>query len=526
MSTGPISNLSVMGVPVLQVVGTVYPPVDSCVPSERGLRNKLEELDNQQVREIVPTLVGLPVYIEHDTTHKIGRVAEAKIIFGHGIEVALHILDATAIQSLQDHEYLGLSMSHRFYKKGDLPVVQEALEISVVRKGKREGSWIREINLVAGVHKCSASEEDSHHIYRTTGTLCSIGGYAMQSNTLSSDPSAPPASDVKPPVAEEAPPVAEEAPPVAEAAPPVAGEAPPVAEEAPPVAEEAPPVAEEAPPVVVADPAVSKQAVRRDLIDRVSTQETALLTAAATEIEDLRKQLLLKTNECAANAKEFEVAKEVGALQRGHHANALQRLVAALGPPQAAAPAVEDRVTAQPPRSNQQGVVACSATPPDAEVVLSAAARLTEQAATIKQQRETINHTSGFHVEPTHSDMAMEGLHNASALKRGHEEDEINNFGSYYQAKKSNDGFISSRQLSRMYASYQTDAITGKCEASAKRRCVGLMKTDAQERDDGHDDVSAASLYPDVMELIMEMTTGKFPGPAEVSRLVDSTPMC
>jgi hypothetical protein len=29
-----------------------------------------------------------------------------------------------------------------------------------------------------------------------------------------------------------------------------------------------------------------------------------------------------------------------------------------------------------------------------------------------------------------------------------------------------------------------------------------------------------------VMELIMGMTTGKFPGPAEVSRLVESTPMC
>ena len=74
-----------MVVPTLRVIGSVYPPVDSCVPSKRGLRNELEEMDKQQVKEIVPTLVGLPVYVEHDVTHQIGYVVESKIIFGSGI---------------------------------------------------------------------------------------------------------------------------------------------------------------------------------------------------------------------------------------------------------------------------------------------------------------------------------------------------------------------------------------------------------------------------------------------------------
>jgi hypothetical protein len=204
----------------------------------------------------------------------------------------------------------------------------------------------------------------------------------------------------------------------------------------------------------------------------------------------------------------------------------MQRLVAALGSPDAhlpPGPAASPTIVA----GTRQGVVACTAAAqPPTDVVASAAKRLTEQAAMIRKQRETINHTAGFHREPVNDDMAMEGLCNASALKRAPGESPPITFGECYQAKRAAGEFVSSRDLSHLYETYQQDEVSGKCEASSKRRCLGLLRPESSKVDDGTDDVSTASLYPDVMELIMGMTTGKFPGPAEVSRLVDSTPIC
>ena len=492
-----------MVVPTLRVIGSVYPPVDSCVPSKRGLRNELEEMDKQQVKEIVPTLVGLPVYVEHDVTHQIGSVVESKIIFGSGIEVVLHIKDAAAIKALEENQYLGLSMSHRFSKQGIGPVVQEAIEISVVRKGRREGSWIREIEFVAGVHNCSASQEARHHIYRTAGALCSIGGYTMQPTKLSDGPVPDEIAEVEPPVAEVEPPVAEVEPPVADAVTPVADVAPPVVDVVPPVVDVVPPV-----------------------VNEVPADGTALLSAAATEIEELRNRLAAKTHECIMNAKEYQESKSVVAPRQAQHLAAMQRLVAALNIPDAQScpgPTASPAVVADP----MQGVVACSAiAPPSTDVVVSAAKRLQEQSAVIRRQRETINHTSGFHREPVNDVMSMEGMCNASARKRAPDDSPPKTFGDCYQAKREAGEFVSNRELARMYETYQQTEVCGKFEASSKKRCLGLLRPETDKIDDGRDDVSTADLYPDVMELIMGMTTGKFPGPAEVSRLVESTPMC
>jgi hypothetical protein len=548
-----------MVVPTLRVIGSVYPPVDSCVPSKRGLRNELEEMDKQQVKEIVPTLVGLPVYVEHDVTHQIGSVVESKIIFGSGIEVVLHIKDAAAIKALEENQYLGLSMSHRFSKQGIGPVVQEAIEISVVRKGRREGSWIREIEFVAGVHNCSASQEARHHIYRTAGALCSIGGYTMQPTKLSDGPVPdeiaevePPVAEVEPPVAEVEPPVAEVEPPVAEVEPPVADAVTPVADVAPPVVDVAPPVVDVAPPVVDVAPPVVDVAppvvdvvppvvdvvppvvdvvppvvdVVPPVVNEVPADGTALLSAAATEIEELRNRLAAKTHECIMNAKEYQESKSVVAPRQAQHLAAMQRLVAALNIPDAQScpgPTASPAVVADP----VQGVVACSAiAPPSTDVVVSAAKRLQEQSAVIRRQRETINHTSGFHREPVNDVMSMEGMCNASARKRAPDDSPPKTFGDCYQAKREAGEFVSNRELARMYETYQQTEVCGKFEASSKKRCLGLLRPETDKIDDGRDDVSTADLYPDVMELIMGMTTGKFPGPAEVSRLVESTPMC
>ena len=506
-------------------------------------------MDKQQVKEIVPTLVGLPVYVEHDVTHRIGSVVGSKIIFGSGIEVVLHIQDAAAIKALEENQYLGLSMSHRFSKKGVGPVVQEAIEISVVRKGRREGSWIREIEFVAGVHNCSASQEAHHHIYRTAGALCSIGGYTMQPTKISNDPvsdrTAPllnevvppvvevasPVAEVLPPVAEVLPPVAEVVPPVAEVLPPVTEVLPPVTEVLPPVTEVLPPVTEVLPPVAEVVPPVSAveipvAEVERPVLIEAPTDGTALLSAAATEIEELRNKLAAKTQECITNDKNYQEAKAVCAPQKAQHQAAMQRLVDALSIPGTqlpAGPTASPAVMAEP----VQGIVACSAVDQaPTEVVVTAAKRLQEQSAVIRRQRETINHTSGFHGEPVRDVMSMEGMCNASAIKRTRDDSPQKTFGEFYQAKREAGEFVSNRELSRMYETYHQNEVCGTFEASSKKRRLGLLRPDTSKIDDGMDSVSTATLYPDVMELIMGMTTGKFPGPAEVNRLVESTPMC
>ena len=204
--------------------------------------------------------------------------------------------------------------------------------------------------------------------------------------------------------------------------------------------------------------------------------------------------------------------------QREKHVAAMHRLMAALQSP----------TVTNAPIVTQKGVVACSdIAPQTSDIVLCAAARLGEQAAVIRQQRETINHTSGFHGgEILQTDMPVEGLCNASGLKRAKEENVVGTFGEYYQARRDSSGFCSSRDLSKLYVAYNNETVEGKCEASAKRQCIGLLRPEVERVDDGTDDVSTASLYPDVMELIMSMTTGKYPGPAEVTKLVESTPMC
>ena len=317
-------------------------------------------------------------------------------------------------------------------------------------------------------------------------------------------------AEVEPPVADAVTPVADVAPPVADVAPPVADVAPPVVDVAPPVVDVVPPVVDVVPPVV----------------NEVPADGTALLSAAATEIEELRNRLAAKTHECIMNAKEYQESKSVVAPRQAQHLAAMQRLVAALNIPDAQScpgPTASPAVVADP----MQGVVACSAiAPPSTDVVVSAAKRLQEQSAVIRRQRETINHTSGFHREPVNDVMSMEGMCNASARKRAPDDSPPKTFGDCYQAKREAGEFVSNRELARMYETYQQTEVCGKFEASSKKRCLGLLRPETDKIDDGRDDVSTADLYPDVMELIMGMTTGKFPGPAEVSRLVESTPMC
>jgi hypothetical protein len=266
--------------------------------------------------------------------------------------------------------------------------------------------------------------------------------------------------------------------------------------------------------------------VEPPVITEAPADGTALLSAAATEIEELRHKLAAKTQECIMNAKDYQESKTVFAPQKAQHLAAMQRLVAALNIPDAQScpgPTASPAVVADP----MQGVVACSAVDqPPTEVVVTAAKRLQEQSAVIRRQRETINHTSGFHGEPVRDVMSMEGMCNASALKRAPDDSPQKTFGEYYQAKRAAGEFVSNRELSRMYETYQQNEVCGKFEAPSKKRCLGLLRPETSKIDDGMDDVSTANLYPDVMELIMGMTTGKFPGPAEVSRLVESTPMC
>ena len=76
------------------------------------------------------------------------------------------------------------------------------------------------------------------------------------------------------------------------------------------------------------------------------------------------------------------------------------------------------------------------------------------------------------------TEMPMEKLCNASWLKRGPEEDVPATFGEYYQARRDSAGFCSSRDLSKLYVAYNNETVEGKCQASAKRRCIALLQSE------------------------------------------------
>ena len=167
--------------------------------------------------------------------------------------------------------------------------------------------------------------------------------------------------------------------------------------------------------------------------------------------------------------------------------------------------------------------------PPDDALLQQAAARLEEQARTIRKQEHTINYTSGFSAHPTPSHN-MEGVCAASGTKRNNEAmdnvDQDRTFRAFYNHHMG-DANGTSRDMDRLFDDYKGKTCTGLVLASAKRPKRGaLLPDDRQAVDDGTEFVSAKDFCPELMEKIMNFSTGAAPSAEHVEELVKATHMC
>lgn len=109
--------------------------------------------------QFAESIVGLPVYIEHDTGIPIGCVTDAHIDYSSRLIVTIKVYGNTIVTSLLPPKlasrfYAGLSLGHAVqFKMGDDGTVGvhslTPTEISIVRKGDREGTDIFHYQVVS-----------------------------------------------------------------------------------------------------------------------------------------------------------------------------------------------------------------------------------------------------------------------------------------------------------------------------------------------------------------------------------------
>ena len=523
----------------------------------RSPENWCAEMNEQQVTNMIPQLPGLPLLVEHDPLKVIGKVLAAEKTHGAGInitaiiDVAAYPAAREAAKQIQSGFFIGLSLAHGFSMAPGQEPVLNAFEASVCEYPGRKGSNIHTCHPIAGVCKRSAAKEGSIDIYRRPGEITMVGDCKM--SELTADPGAVVASIPTSASVEASRDAPEAAPPIAtEAAPPTATEAAPlvqtdaitvaktepvlpaIEEATPPAIEEAtPPVTEEATPPATeeATPPATEEATppaTEEATPPATEEATPSVTAAgdpgpsvppgAASVELLSKaakhiELLTKT---------IETQRATAAAQTA----AFARLELAMGTHAAPTPMSgfkQPAITSTPP-------LAVNGRPPQGETLLQqAAARLQEQASTIRRQEDTINYTSGFSAHPTPTNH-MEGVCAASGTKRHNEEvDRVDNdttFRTFYNDRVG-DGEATSKDMHRLFSEYKGNARTGMVLASAKRRKRGtLLPDDHQAVDDGTEFVSARDFCPELMEKIMQFSTGAAPSAEHVDELVKATHMC
>ena len=549
----------------LQITGCIYPPMKTRLNDGGGKKRTAEnwcaEFNEQQVDDIIPQLAGIRLLVEHDPARVIGRVLAAKKTHGAGInitaivDVDAHPAARVAADQLMSGHFIGFSLAHRFFMEaGKGAPICTAEEASVVEFPGREGSNIHLCTPLAGVRKWSAAQEGPGDIYQQSGEITMVGGCKMSQLTANNPTTlahplppkggiaavavgaappvavvaspvvaveppvavvAPPVVEAAPPVVAVAPPVAVVAPPVVEAAPPVVEAAPPVVEAAPPVAAVAPPVAAVAPPVVaIAPPVVAIAppvvAVAPPVVEAAPpvAESVQLLSKAARRIELMTKTIATQQKAAAAQTAAFALLEAAMATPTG---GAQMQTPATHG-------------------ANGSGQLATlGQAPRDESLLAQAAARLTQQASTIRRQESTINYTSGFSAQPA-PESNMEGVCAASGTKR-HTEDHARaegdaTFRTFYNDRVG-DADATSRDMHRLFNEYKGNTRTGLVLASAKRQKRGtLLPDDRQAVDDGTEFVSAKDFCPELMEKIMSFSTGAAPSAEHVDELVKATHMC
>jgi hypothetical protein len=495
----------------LKVVGAIYPPVsDRVTGASRTLKNACEEFDMQQVDDLLPLLVGIPICIEHDTTRVVGVVTASTKTHGGGIDIEFEIGGESsdcekAMHSLEEGTLSGLSLAHRYEKEPGCDVVITPLEVSLCDTPKRK-TFTRCFTKLIGHHQCSAGEEGMQHIYQVGGEVRIVGQCEMSLPSAQEDrvpttgdpPNEGPPKEGAPQEhkqeasqeqKQEAPQEHKQETPQEskeEAPPEPKEEAPPEPkEEAPPEQkEEAPPEQkEEAPP----------EQKGEGKAENAENEAVALLDRAADRISLLQLQL--------------EAEKQKSSETQEKNRTSMARLSSLLS--------TDDPEQAPPEVIVVADVHKASASPFDL-----VAARLRQQESTIKQQRATINYTAGFgdrELPDTH----MQGECAASAKRPLVASD----FAGIYRNEVECKGFVSRRRLKQMYEDHSADTCSGIVQASSKRARTtnGLLASRAEDKDEGVEEVSTAQVCPELMDKIMSYVTGATPTGDTLDRIIKSS---
>ena len=203
----------------LEIIGLVYPPAQQ--GSRRDVGHLCEEFAVHELAELLVSLKGLPVCIEHDTSELIGEVTSAELTHSNAVQVRAVVRASSesgrrAIADIRNRKMLGLSLSHEYnlfakegsplkitldrdgdwravaHKQGDSAVVKHMRELSVCRDPARSGCHIHGmspvgVSVMSGlVNACrlslsqqpnrSINTNNGRHDISDTPALQDIGG--------------------------------------------------------------------------------------------------------------------------------------------------------------------------------------------------------------------------------------------------------------------------------------------------------------------------------------------------------------
>ena len=483
----------------LKVTGAIYPPVsDRVMGASRTLKNACEEFDLQQVHDLLPLLVDIPICIETLSARVVGVVTASTKTHGGGIDIEFEVGGDSqdcedAMRSLESGTLSGLSLAHRYEKEPGCEIVITPIEVSLCDTPKRK-TFTRHCTRLVGHHKCSAGEERMQHIYQVGGTVRIVGKCEMSLPNSQEDPQ--PGPGVVAPTA--GPPITEERAP-----PPTGEEAPEEPKEGvpPEKKEEVPPKNKEEVPLENTEAQEKEEKSENDATD--GNEAAALLDRAANQISASTERItVLQSQLNAERAKTADIQKQ--------NLASMARLSSLLS----------TEIPKEPEETLPRVDIVADVHKASASALDRVADKLRQQESTIKQQRATINYTAGFG-EREAPDTHMQGECAASAKRSFGPSD----FAGTYRNEVECKGFVSRRRLKQMYEEYSADACSGVVQASNKRAKTanGLLASRVDDHDEGTEEVSTAQVCPELMDKIMSYVTGATPTGDTLDRIIKSS---
>jgi hypothetical protein len=505
--------------PDLEVTGILYPPKEEARAGTEGIRTRaqrrFEFLDNE-IKEMIAVLPGLPLCLSHDLHKVIGKVVSAELTLTDGVYVTVRIdtsteLGAESAAKVQSRYYRGLSLGHAFEQDARTGhTVKTPLEVTLCVKPRRPGCALMFLRGTAGG---GYEPEEIDSSINTTGELkvdeklfgtieCDIDFVKMESD------SAPPATHAEP---------QPEVPPT-EAPQPMAVDTP--TEPAEPPAEQPPcelDIQQILRTVRESHAAIAQQKDEhaamelrlKEANDRASKMEAEMQAekrAAAEAIELQKKELAeLNKRERKREAEMLENAKrEVYDLS-----NNLRSTLDSREKLKAISPEASE--------TEKQALVAeiLKQSIKDADDLRKQAANMQRHTQKLEHQNTEINTALSHFGQP----VVVRGLMKASRDEEGDDQrqpDKRTCTPSLFRTYRQNVGMMSMPQLQRLAMQYEDEqaAASGVYNASADDL---NMQIDSGQRK--LPAISMEELYPELYSKISKDYTGLYMEPSEIVEL-------